>query len=66
MTLHAAPDRPTCPHCGERIGAYEPLWRLGPWVGAEATSWLRVKDLVGPCDSLWHADCAEGDGIDGG
>jgi hypothetical protein len=59
-------DRPTCPHCGEPIGAYEPLWRLGPDVGAELTSWLRIKQLVGPLDTLWHAACAEADGVPGG
>ena len=59
-------DRLFCPHCGEQIGAYEPLWRLAPDIGAEPTSWLRVKDLLGPWDSLWHATCAEADGVAGG
>jgi hypothetical protein len=59
-------QRPRCPVCGEQIGAYEPLWRLAPEVGAEPTSWLRVKDLLEPFDTLWHAACAEADGVSGG
>jgi hypothetical protein len=59
-------DRPTCPRCGERIGAYEPVWRFAPHIGAEATSWLRLMGLLGTHDSLWHAACAEADGVDGG
>jgi hypothetical protein len=61
-----ASDRPTCPHCGERIGAYEPVWWLAPHVGAELTSWLRIKSLLSPLDMLWHAACAETDGVPGG
>jgi hypothetical protein len=52
--------------CGEPIGTYEPVWRIAPQIGAEPTSWLRVKDLLGPWDSLWHAACAEADGVAGG
>ena len=59
-------DRRTCPHCGERIGTYEPVWRLAPEVGAELTSWLRIKPLLGPLDTLWHVACAEADGVPGG
>ena len=59
-------DRPLCPQCGEQIGAYEPVWRLAPGIGAEPTSWLRVKSLLGPLDTLWHAACAEADGVPGG
>jgi hypothetical protein len=59
-------DRPVCPHCGAPIGAYEPVWRLAPHIGAELTSWLRVKPLLGPLDTLWHAACAEADGVPGG
>ena len=58
--------RPRCPACGEPIGAYERIWRIAPQIGAEPTSWLRVKDLLGPWDSLWHAACAEADGVAGG
>jgi hypothetical protein len=59
-------DRPSCPHCGEPIGAYEPLWRFAPELGAELTSWLRVKSLLGPLDTVWHTACAEADGVPGG
>jgi hypothetical protein len=61
-----APDRPTCPQCGEPIGAYEPVWWFAPHIGAEPTSWLRVRDLLGPLDSLWHLACAEAEGVPGG
>jgi len=59
-------DRPLCPHCGDQIGAYEPLWRVAPDIGAELSSWLRVRYLLGPRDTLWHAACAEADGVPGG
>ena len=59
-------DRPLCPHCGERVGAYEPVWRLAPHLGAERTSWLDARERMGASDTLWHAACAEGDGVDGG
>jgi len=52
--------------CREQIGAYEPLWRLAPEIGAELTSWLSVRPLLGPLDTLWHAACAEADGVPGG
>lgn len=58
--------RPSCPACGEPIGAYEPVWRVAAPFGAELTSWLLVKDLVEPLDSLWHEACAEAGGIAGG
>jgi hypothetical protein len=58
--------RPACPVCGEPIGAYEPVWRIAPRLGAELTSWLWVKDLLEPLDSLWHEGCAEADGVAGG
>ena len=66
MPTPSAADHPSCPRCGEPIGAYEPIWRFAPHIGAEATSWLRVKELLGPRDSLWHAACAEADGVPGG
>jgi hypothetical protein len=66
VRLLADSQRPCCPACGERIGAYEPVWRLAPHIGAEPTSWLCVKDLLGPLDTLWHAACAEDDGVPGG
>jgi hypothetical protein len=59
-------ERPTCPRCGEPIGAYEVVWRTAPEIGAELTSWLRVKPLLSPLDTLWHAACAEADGLPGG
>ena len=34
-----------------------------PEVGALRTSWLRLPAGAG---ELWHAECAEADGIDGG
>jgi hypothetical protein len=58
---------PVCPGCGERIGAYEPLWRVHPTTGAERTSWLRLTAGDAPVHgTLWHAQCAEDEGIDGG
>ena len=62
----AEPARPLCPACRKPIGAYEPLWRLAPRIGAERTSWLQVRDLLGSTDTLWHVACAEADGVDGG
>ena len=59
-------DRPACPQCGEPIGTYEPVWRFAPHIGGERTSWLGVRDQLGPRDTLWHAPCAESDGVDGG
>ena len=59
-------DLPVCPHCGERVGVYEPAWRIAPDVGAECTSWLRVRAQLGPTDVLWHVACAEAEGVDGG
>ena len=59
-------NRPSCPHCGEPIGVYEPVWRVAPELGAELTSWLRVKPRLGPLDTLWHTACAEADGVPGG
>ena len=66
MSAHAAPDRPTCPHCSEPIGVYEPVWRFAPHLGAERTSLLNVRASLRPLDSLWHVACAEVAGIDGG
>ena len=66
MRQPADSQRPRCPGCGEQIGAYEPLWRLAPDIGAEPTSWLRVKQLLGRLDTLWHAACAEAEGVPGG
>jgi hypothetical protein len=65
--MPAEEDRLTCPTCGKPIGTYEPLWRVHPWTGAERTS--RVHLAKGPRSALkriWHADCAETAGIDGG
>jgi hypothetical protein len=46
---------------------YEPLWRIGPAVGAEPTSWLRLQEQpAAGIESLWHARCAELAGVDGG
>jgi hypothetical protein len=59
-------DRPTCPACGEPIGTYEPLWRVHPGIGAERTSWLKLSSPSQALQVLWHADCAEAAGIDGG
>jgi hypothetical protein len=47
------------------IGIYEPLWRVSPSIGAELTSWLRLRDWH-PRESLWHVECAETEGIAGG
>jgi hypothetical protein len=59
-------DRPTCPGCGRPIGTYEPVWRIAPHIGAERTSWLRLPQSARWADSLWHLECAEQGGVDGG
>ena len=58
--------RPVCPHCGERVGAYEPVWHLTPPFGAERTSWLDARQRMAETDTLWHVACAEVDGFAGG
>ena len=62
----SVPPRPRCPECGEPIGAYEPVWRFGPRLGAELTSRLNLDGTWEPGDSLWHVACAEADGVEGG
>jgi hypothetical protein len=57
---------PVCARCGWPIGVYERLWFVAPEIGAEATSWLRLRHGAVPMGSLWHAACAEADGIPGG
>ena len=59
-------DRPVCPGCGEPLGTYEPLWRISPTRGAERTSWLRLGPLDRRLETLWHANCAEESGVEGG
>jgi hypothetical protein len=67
MALH-----PVCAACGERIGVYEPIWHVAPSAGAERTPWLQLEDrrrsaASSPLlESLWHVECAEGEGIPGG
>jgi hypothetical protein len=56
---------PLCAGCGQRIGVYEPIWHVSGAAGAERTSWLRLADGP-PAGALWHAECAEGDGVAGG
>jgi hypothetical protein len=58
--------RPRCPGCGEPIGVYEPLWMITPEAGAEPTSWLQVSPPSPAPGALWHASCAEEEGIPGG
>jgi hypothetical protein len=49
------------------VGTYEPLWRVHPGIGAERTSWLKLAvPRQGALEALWHAECAEAAGIDGG
>jgi hypothetical protein len=56
-----------CTGCGEPIGVYEALWRVHPWIGAERTSWLQLAaGRRWALESLWHVECAEAVGIDGG
>jgi len=62
----ASPERPLCPGCGRPLGAYEPLWRFAPEVGAERTSWLNLGVRDATLESLWHVGCAEDAGVDGG
>jgi hypothetical protein len=65
--MPAEREHPACPACGMPIGVYEPLWRVHPWLGARRTSWLLLADAPRlPLESLWHAECAEAAGIDGG
>jgi hypothetical protein len=66
MSRPADPPRPACPQCGEPIGAYEPVWWIGPLIGATETSWLNLRRPLAPSESLWHRSCAETDGVDGG
>jgi hypothetical protein len=66
MSSPAEPHRPTCPHCSEPIGTYEPVWWVSPRVGAERTSWLKLGNMLAAGESLWHAACAETHGVDGG
>jgi hypothetical protein len=62
-----SPDqRPLCSGCGEPIGVYGPLWRLDRRTGAERTSWLHLPASGGTTGDLWHATCAEAEGIEGG
>ena len=42
----AVPGPPACPGCGRPVGIYEPLWRVSPSIGAELTSWLRLRKLA--------------------
>src|SRR5215207_947404 len=62
----ASAERPVCPGCGDPIGVYEPLWRLAAEVGAEQTSWLRLPERHAGIESLWHLECAEAEGVEGG
>ena len=57
---------PFCPGCGKRIGVYEPIWRIAPDIGAEETSWLNLTASGTGIESLWHATCAEQEGVPGG
>lgn len=59
---------PLCPGCGRRIGVYEPIWHLARTVGAQRTSWLALARGPEPLldGILWHAECAERDGVPGG
>lgn len=58
-------ERPVCPGCREPIGVYEPIWRIAPRIGAEPTSWLALGERY-EHEALWHAACAEAEGVDGG
>jgi hypothetical protein len=62
----SAPHHPVCPGCGEPLGIYEALWRIAPDVGAERTSWLQLGMRDATLESLWHLNCAEGVGVEGG
>ena len=55
-----------CSGCGEPIGVYERLWHVAPQIGAEPTSWLQPRPCALAMGALWHATCAEADGIPGG
>jgi hypothetical protein len=61
-----ASGRPVCQACGEPIGVYEPLWHVGLLSGAQPTAWLELQLTEDVERELWHAACAEADGIDGG
>ena len=60
---HSASDRPACAGCGHPVRRIEPVWLVDPEIGALRTSWLRLPAGAG---ELWHAECAEAGGIDGG
>jgi len=50
--------RPICPGCGEPVGTYEPLTRVGA-AAVEPTSWLALAgEWRDPGETLWHATCA--------
>jgi hypothetical protein len=58
-------EQPRCPVCEAPIGVYEPLWRAAPRIGSEQTSWLELSASQRG-EPLWHVECAEAEGIDGG
>ena len=63
----AASDRPSCPACGKPIGAYEPVLQVAPEVGVRRTSWSEIAHAVrSPLEMLWHVECAESAGLEGG
>ena len=58
--------RPQCPGCGDPIRVNQPLWMITREAGAELTSWLKLSASTPTPMALWHASCAEGEGIPGG
>ena len=52
------PDYPACAACGDRIGAYEPLWREVGEGSFVATSLREVRARPGDGEErLFHAGC---------
>ena len=59
MSIDAA-DHPTCVHCGDRIGAYEPLCLRRADGTVTTSSILRARqdpEFGLPGSALYHRDC---------
>lgn len=62
MSAPAAPplDFPACAACGDRLGAYEPLWREVGEGSFVATSLREVRARPGDGEErLFHAGCLD-------
>jgi len=60
VTVETMPPFPTCAGCGDRIGAYEPVWRELGEASFVATSLREVRARSAePGGRLFHAGCLE-------